>query len=218
MNMRIFAENKMLEVYNAVIKQGKKTPVNDLSLVVADGQCIGAVGSGESATLLFRMLLGLLPLQGGYVSVDGELLTPLSAPYFRQMMTYVPKTVTMPDNRLTLGYLVSLVMKLKAQSDIRWSQERLENIWKEKMGLTHLDFSTRWMDVSLTDRYLVRLSIAMLISKQIVLIDEPEVPLDESTQQLVVSIIQEMKGDDVCMLIATHSPLIQQQCNTIVQI
>jgi ABC-type uncharacterized transport system ATPase subunit len=79
MNMRIFAENKMLEVYNAVIKQDKETPVNDLSLVVADGQCIGAVGSGESATLLFRMLLGLLPLQGGHVSVDGELLTPLSA-------------------------------------------------------------------------------------------------------------------------------------------
>jgi ABC-type cobalamin/Fe3+-siderophores transport system ATPase subunit len=64
-----------------------------------DGQmtCItGGAGSGKTA--LVEVMLGLLPLDEGMVSVDGELLTPLSAPTFRRMMAYVPQQLVVPDD------------------------------------------------------------------------------------------------------------------------
>ena len=44
------------------------------------------------------VLLGLMTLDEGLVSFDGELLTPLSAPAFRRMMAYVPQKVNVNVN------------------------------------------------------------------------------------------------------------------------
>lgn len=216
--MLIFAVNKMLEIYNAVIRQGESTPVNDLSLMVADGQRMCVAGSGETATLIFRALLGLVPLQCGHISVDGELLTPLSAPYFRQMMTYVPKEVTLPDRGLSLGYVVTMLMRLHAQLDVRWNRDRIERIWKEKLNLPYLTFATRWLDVPPMQRYLIHLSLATLTSRQIILIDEPAEELDAPSRELANQLILEMTADNTCLLIASNHPLVQQLCNSTIQI
>ena len=84
----------MLELHNVSIGQ----LVRGLSLTVADGQLLclaGAQGSGK--TTLLRAVLGFIGIDGGHISIDGELLTPQSAPYFRQMTAYVPQHVTIPD-------------------------------------------------------------------------------------------------------------------------
>ena len=84
----------MLELHN--ISVGDR--IRGLSLTVNDGQmaCIsGQKGSGK--TTLLRAVLGFLPLDGGPISIDGELLTTLSAPYFRRQMAYVPQGLTVPE-------------------------------------------------------------------------------------------------------------------------
>ena len=82
----------MLELKDASLTLEGRQLFTNLSFMALDGQitCItGASGSGKTA--LIQAMLGLLALDEGLVSLDGELLTPLSAPTFRRMMAYVPQ-------------------------------------------------------------------------------------------------------------------------------
>ena len=85
----------MIELKDASLVLEGRELFKNLSLMAQDGQltCItGPAGSGKTA--IVQVLLGFLPLDEGLVSIDGELLTPLSAPAFRQLMAYVPQKVS----------------------------------------------------------------------------------------------------------------------------
>jgi len=82
----------MLEFKDATIEVGERVLVERLSLIAKDGEltCVtGPEGSGK--TTLLRALMGFQPVKEGFVSVDGELLTVLSAHAFRKMMVYLPQ-------------------------------------------------------------------------------------------------------------------------------
>ena len=84
----------MLELHQVTIGQ----QITKLSITVNDGKmvCItGAQGTGK--TNLLRAILGFIPVDEGFISIDGELLTPQSAPYFRRQTAYVPQHLTVPD-------------------------------------------------------------------------------------------------------------------------
>ena len=84
----------MIELHDVTIGQ----LIKGLSATVDDGQTVcfsGAQGAGK--TTLLRALLGFIPIDGGHISIDGELLTPQSAPYFRRFMAYVPQHLSVPD-------------------------------------------------------------------------------------------------------------------------
>lgn len=94
----------MLELRNVTIGQ----QIRSLSLTVGDGQLVGISGSqGSGKTTLLRAVLGLIPIDAGHISIDGELLTPKSAPYFRRQMAYVPQHLSVPEgyNKLDTSYL-----------------------------------------------------------------------------------------------------------------
>jgi ABC-type cobalamin/Fe3+-siderophores transport system ATPase subunit len=84
------------------VKIGQLIP--SLSLAIGDGQQLSIVGpSGSGKTTLLRAILGFIPIDSGYISIDGELLTPLSAPYFRKSMAYVPQRLSLPEGYRGMG-------------------------------------------------------------------------------------------------------------------
>ena len=81
----------MLELHNVTIREF----IKGLSVTISDGQITGLQGRGK--TSLLKAIVGLLPIDGGHICIDGEVLTPESAPYFRRYMTYVPQRLSVPD-------------------------------------------------------------------------------------------------------------------------
>ena len=81
----------MLELHNVTIGE----LVKGLSVTIDDGQIVGIQGGGK--TTLLKAVVGLLPINGGHICIDGEVLTPDSAPYFRRYMAYVPQRLSVPD-------------------------------------------------------------------------------------------------------------------------
>ena len=82
----------MLELKDASLTRDGKTLFSHLSMMALDGHltCItGPRSSGKTA--LIRVLLGFVAPDEGLVSINGELLTPLSAATFRRMMVYLPQ-------------------------------------------------------------------------------------------------------------------------------
>ena len=75
----------MIELKDATLTRDGRQLVSGMSMMALNGQmtCItGGQGSGKTA--LLEALLGFIPL-------DSELLTELSAPTFRRRMAYVPQ-------------------------------------------------------------------------------------------------------------------------------
>ncbi len=84
----------MLELHNVTIG----SLVKDLSFTLADGQLICLTGDrGVGKTTLLRAIMGFIAVDGGHICIDGEMMTPQSAPYFRQLMAYVPQKLSVPD-------------------------------------------------------------------------------------------------------------------------
>lgn len=95
----------IVELHNVTIGQ----QICGLSMTAGDGRLISISGQkGSGKTTLLRTLLGFLPVDGGHISIDGELLTPLSAPYFRRQTAYVPQRLVVPEwytNELSTDYV-----------------------------------------------------------------------------------------------------------------
>ena len=84
----------MLELHNVTIGQ----QMRGLSATVGDGKVLSITGSqGKGKTTLLRVLLGFLSVDEGHISIDGELLTLRSAPWFRKQMAYVPQLLEVPE-------------------------------------------------------------------------------------------------------------------------
>ena len=62
----------ILEVESALVRYDRLTAVDHLSLTMAAGETLGLVGeSGCGKTSLAKVLVGLLPLAGGSIRVEG---------------------------------------------------------------------------------------------------------------------------------------------------
>ena len=93
----------MLELHNVTVGG-----VHSLSLTLSNGQLAGLSGAkGVGKTALLKAVVGLRAVDGGHICIDGELLTPKSAPYFRRRMAYVPQHLVVPEdyNRVPTGYV-----------------------------------------------------------------------------------------------------------------
>jgi ABC-type cobalamin/Fe3+-siderophores transport system ATPase subunit len=84
----------ILELHNISIGAS----VRGVSATVGTGSVLAISGEqGSGKTTLLRALLGFIATDEGHISIDGELLTTLSAPFFRRQMAYVPQGLTVPE-------------------------------------------------------------------------------------------------------------------------
>ena len=149
----------MLELKDATLSLGGHLLFQKLSLMALDGQmtCItGPAASGKTAML--SAMLGFIPLDEGLVSIDGELLTPLSAPTFRRMMAYVPQKQE-----------VSLA---PAYPDT----EGFETVWSP--------FDSRSYRLTPIDEHL---DVAPIVSKPIIIVDSPDISLLSTLKSLATA-------------------------------
>ncbi|MBQ7420462.1 MAG: ATP-binding cassette domain-containing protein [Prevotella sp.] len=183
----------MLELHNVTIEP----LIHSLSLTVDDGQLVCLTGSkGSGKTTLLRAVLGLIPIQSGHISIDGELLTPLSAPYFRRQIAYVPQRLTAIDDYDSLADLSELLFGLRVN--------------KGEMSYKVPTDGRRWAELSVDERYLLLLSNAMQLDKRLMVIDEPAGLISAETMGMVDAMLQEKAGKGVTIL-AVNSRILQNQ-------
>ena len=183
----------MLELHNVSV--GDR--IQRLSLTVSDGQMMCITGQqGAGKTTLLRAVLGFLPLKEGHISIDGELLTPLSAPYFRKQTAYVPQYLTAIEDYDSIGDLSEMLFGLDVN--------RGEASYKVPTD------GRRWTELSADERYLLLLHNALQLEKRLLIVDEPAAPITAETMEEVDRLLQEAANRGATVL-AVNSRILQNQ-------
>ena len=193
----------MLEVKDATITAWGKTLVKGLSFMVRDGQltCItGAEHSGK--TTLLRTLMGFLPVDEGFVSIDGELLTVLSASAFRSMMIYLPQEMQL----LAHQYRVPKAPVCEADEYGVWNS-LLPTVVPEPT------------DEPLMPEEIFALAEQTIregIGKPILIADEPAAHLTPELTQRMMEMLLQQAAQGKTVLIASRKPQLVAQAHQVI--
>jgi ABC-2 type transport system ATP-binding protein len=175
---------------------GSRVVLDALDLSIAPGTALGLLGAnGVGKTTLIRILLGLLPADGGRALVDGEDAQALS-PALRERIGYVPQ---MPGQFawLTGQAMLGYVAAFYPTFDKTYAR----------------DLAKRW-DISLKTQIGVlspgqqqRLSILRALAPRpdFVILDEPIASLDPVTRIAVIDELQRIRGErKITIIFSSH--------------
>ena len=201
----------MLEVKDATLRAGGATLFKGLSFSVDNGQmlCVRG-GSGAGKTTLLRALLGLWPLDEGFISIDGELLTPSSAEEFRKHIAYVPQEPSLPVE--TVSEMVRLPFTLKTNRNVPFSRGRLMEEWG-RLGLDAGLYDRKVLELSGGQRQRVMLSVCGLMGKRLLLVDDPTSALDHESSALVAAYLRALAEGGCAVVAVTHDDVMAAACD-----
>ncbi len=196
----------MLEIKNPLLKKnGKTVLVPNMSFSIVPGEILCV--SGENAlsnTLLLKVLLGMQQLDGGFVTMDGDIIDGASVSFFRKMMAYVPHDVEIPYH--SIAEITECICNLKVNKEKEFTMEMLFEEW-QKLGLQQGAWEAEISALPAATIQLAMLSIAKILKCPYVLIDEIR---DIAEPALMANYLREMASDGVAIIVVSNNPVIRQ--------
>jgi lipopolysaccharide export system ATP-binding protein len=181
----------------------KRTVVSDVSLTVESGEVVGLLGpNGAGKTTCFYMILGLVPIDRGTVTLDGEDLTHL--PIFRRSrlgLSYLPQEASI-FRKLTVAQNIQAVLELQGVEDEE-VEARLEALLDD-LHIGHLRASPA-ISLSGGERRRVEIARALATSPRFILLDEPFAGVDPIAVLDIQQIIRFLKERGIGVLITDHN-------------
>ncbi len=181
----------------------KRTVVSDVSLTVESGEVVGLLGpNGAGKTTCFYMILGLVPIDRGAVTLDGEDLTHL--PIFRRSrlgLSYLPQEASI-FRKLTVAQNIQAVLELQGV-EAEEVEARLEALLDD-LHIGHLRASPA-ISLSGGERRRVEIAGALATSPRFILLDEPFAGVDPIAVLDIQQIIRFLKERGIGVLITDHN-------------
>ena len=181
----------------------KRTVVSDVSLTVESGEVVGLLGpNGAGKTTCFYMILGLVPIDRGSVTLDGEDLTHL--PIFRRSrlgLSYLPQEASI-FRKLTVAQNIQAVLELQGV-EADEIDARLEGLLDD-LHIGHLRSSPA-LSLSGGERRRVEIARALATSPRFILLDEPFAGVDPIAVLDIQQIIRFLKERGIGVLITDHN-------------
>ena len=181
----------------------KRTVVSDVSLTVESGEVVGLLGpNGAGKTTCFYMILGLVPIDHGTVTLDGQDLTHL--PIFRRSrlgLSYLPQEASI-FRKLTVEQNIQAVLELQGVEPEE-IEPRLEALLDD-LHIGHLRSSPA-ISLSGGERRRVEIARALATTPRFILLDEPFAGVDPIAVLDIQQIIRFLKGRGIGVLITDHN-------------
>lgn len=193
----------ILSSHNLVKKYKKRTVVNNVSIEVHQGECVGLLGpNGAGKTTTFYMTVGLVKPDEGKVMLDGKDITPL--PMYKraqQGLGYLPqeasifRTLSVEDN---IRAVLEMTKLSKADQTAK-----LEELLEE-FGLNRVRKSLGNV-LSGGERRRCEIARALAVNPKFVLLDEPFAGIDPIAVEDIQQIVAKLKHKNIGILITDHN-------------
>jgi len=195
-----------LDFDDVTVRYGHHTVLDRVSLSVPDGQVVGLVGeSGSGKSTLARTAVGLAPLTGGAVLLDG-VPVPLKGRRRPIQMVFQDPFSSL-DPRMTIGE--SVAEALVAPDAGRMSRASRRAEVGRLLELVHLEAGRATQlpgQLSGGQRQRVALARALAGRPRVVIADEITSALDVSVQGAVLNLLREMQRElGLAVLFISHN-------------
>jgi len=197
----------MIELKHVTKKFGDFTAVDDLTLVVPQGEYFGFLGpNGAGKTTTIKMIAGLYSPTSGAIGVNGydTQTHPLEA---KQMLSYIPDQPFLYD-KLTgreFLYFVGGVYKMEKSAV---SAKIAELIDQFEVG-SWIDKRTEEYSQGMSQR--ITICAALLHKPKTIIIDEPMIGLDPRSAKIVKDTLKQKTREGVTVFMSTHSLQIAEE-------
>lgn len=189
------------------IRKVKKEVLKDISFTLSKGETLGIAGtSGAGKTTLIRILMQLLAPDGGVVLYRGGELGGLSG----KEMLAVRRTMQMifQNPAAALHPRMTILESIEEPSRLYGKMDRFEERMQEMLSRLQLrrELLLRY-PAELSGGELQRVALArlLLISPEVLILDEPTSMLDVSVQAEILTLLQELQEErKIAYLFISH--------------
>jgi lipopolysaccharide export system ATP-binding protein len=180
-----------------------RTVVHDISMSVSSGEVVGLLGpNGAGKTTSFYMMVGLVPLDGGTITLDGRNIGKL--PIHRRArlgLSYLPQEPSI-FRKLTVAENILAILELQKLGPEAMAQ-RLEELLQE-LHITHLRHNPA-VSLSGGERRRVEIARCLASNPRFILLDEPFAGIDPIAVLDIQKIIRYLKAQGIGILITDHN-------------
>ncbi len=177
--------------------------VKDVSLEVHSGEVIGLLGpNGAGKTTCFYMMVGLVPMDGGDLYLDGRKLTHM--PIHRRArlgLSYLPQETSI-FRRLSVADNVRAVLELHNEHPDQ-IRNKLDDLLRD-LHIGHLRDNPA-ISLSGGERRRVEIARALATQPRFILLDEPFAGVDPIAVLEIQKIIGFLKERGIGVLITDHN-------------
>jgi lipopolysaccharide export system ATP-binding protein len=180
-----------------------RTVVRDASLSVTSGEVVGLLGpNGAGKTTCFYMIVGLVPVDGGSIFLDGRDLSQMPMHERAHLgLSYLPQEASI-FRRLSVADNIRAVLELKSYSADE-TQQHLEELLHD-LHISHIR-SNPGISLSGGERRRVEIARALATNPRFILLDEPFAGVDPIAVLDIQKIIQFLKDREIGVLITDHN-------------
>lgn len=196
-----------LEFRNLSCGYGSRIVVDDISLSFKVGEVVGLLGAnGCGKTTLIKTILGLLPILGGEVLLDGKNIKNWTSAQIARVIGYIPQMHSPP-----FPFQVLDVVLMGRTAHIKpFSSPSSEDVKIAEQALDMLSISYLrdrvYTEISGGERQLVLIARALAQEPRILIMDEPTASLDFGNQIKVLSHVKQLAGMNIAVLMSCHFP------------
>ena len=193
----------ILTAKNLFKKYGLRQVVNDVSIVVNQGEIVGLLGpNGAGKTTTFYMVVGFVTPNAGHVYLDEEDITTM--PMYKRA-------------QYGIGYLpqeASVFRKLTVEDNIKAILEMMsltKDEQKEKLESLIQEFNLHKVRKNIGDslsggeRRRTEIARALASSPKFILLDEPFAGIDPIAVEDIQHIVEKLKTKNIGILITDHN-------------
>jgi ABC-type Mn2+/Zn2+ transport system ATPase subunit len=184
----------LVSIRGLTVRYGRRVALDDVTFAVPPGEIVAVVGpNGAGKTTLFKAMLGALePTAGRIDAVDRPAYVPQGD---EEELDY---PLTALDVVLIGGYRRRPWYRPLGRALRREALQQLERVGLADRAATQIG------ELSGGQRQRVLLARALLSHRRLVLLDEPLNGVDAVTQEVIVSILGELRDEGRAILISTH--------------
>jgi len=194
----------MLRAEHLVKRYRGRAVVHDVSLEVERGEVVGLLGpNGAGKTTCFYMVVGLVPADGGRISLDDHKLTKANMHKRARLgLGYLPQEASV-FRRLSVRDNILAILELRR--DLNRDQRETELVrLMDEFNVAHL---ADQMGVSLSggERRRVEIARALAANPRFILLDEPFAGVDPISVGEIQHIVSQLRDRQIGILITDHN-------------
>lgn len=193
------------------LRVGESEQYGNISFSALPGDIFAVTGGSQQAcSAVLQSLTGVLPVEKGWISVDGETVKGNLGAYFRRLISYLPRCLDFGDELVcdVIDYYISLSANKNKDISMSILKDELR-----QLSLKDDVMDQKFSALSAAEAQRAAIALTGMTERKIFLLDNPTSSQDERGKMSVMSYLCSPRMKDVTLVVATSDQALLSVCN-----